>query len=364
MQSLGPELTPVGRTEVRWEGRRLAFFAGNDYHRFSTHPQVVEALRLAATEHGVGCAGSRVTTANHPLYLRLEAAAARFFGTEDAVLCATGYLTNMAVVQAVAADYAHILLEEGAHSSLTEAAAQSGLPLRRFSTRQPEALGAALKAQPGRSLVLCDGVAPSTGHLAPLAEYARLAGEHEAGLLVDDAHGLGTLGPKGRGSGEEAGLSPGSVLQTGTLSKAFGCYGGLVLCSRQVAERVRARSTAFSGATPIPLPVAAAALRALDLLEAEPQRLHLLQERARQVKHVARECGFNPSPGPAPICSLTFVDPERAEAFRQALLERGVYPSFIRYPGAPAGGHFRFTVSSEHTPEQLEALLDAIRSCV
>ena len=146
MQSLGPELTPVGRTEVLWEGRRLAFFAGNDYHRFSTHPQVVEALRAAAAEHGVGCAGSRVTTANHPLYVRLESAAARFFGTEDAVLCATGYLTNTAVAQAVAPDYSRVLIEEGAHSSLAEAAAQSGLPMRRFPTRQAEGLATALKA--------------------------------------------------------------------------------------------------------------------------------------------------------------------------------------------------------------------------
>lgn len=351
----GPELTPAGRTEVLFQGRKLTFFAGNDYHRLSSEPEVVEALCEAARRYGISAAGSRVTTANHPLLLELEDALAGFLGAEAVALCASGYLSNTAAVQAVAPEVGRVLLEAEAHSSLVEAAAQSGLAVERFRSRDPDALAEALR-RGARAAVLCDGVAPSTGDLAPLQEYVSLAERHGAPLIVDDAHGAGVLGERGRGTPEEAGVA--GVIQTGTLSKAFGGSGGFVAGPDAVISELRRRSAAFIGATPMALPLAAAGLAALGVLHREPERLRVLRKRALALKERARDLGREPAEGAAPILSVAVASPNK---LRSHLLDRGIYPPFIRYPGAPAGGHFRFTLSSRHSEEEVARLHDALR---
>lgn len=354
---LGPALVPVGRTEVLFEGRRLTFFAGNDYHRLATEPEVVQALSTAAARFGISAAGSRVTTANHPLLLELEAALADFLGSEAVALCASGYLSNTAALQAVARGVDRVLLEAGAHTSLVEAAAQAGLPLERFRSRDPASLADHL-TRGGRAVIMCDGVAPSTGHLAPLADYAEMAARHGASIIVDDAHGAGVLGERGRGTPDETGV-PG-VIRTGTLSKAFGCSGGFVAGPEPVIAALRERSTAFIGATPMALPLAGAALAAVRVLTREPERIALLCRRAQALKQRARDLGFEPAPGSAPILSISLPSAEAVGRFHAHLLEQGLYPPFICYPGAPAGGHFRFTLSSRHSEAEMARLHQAL----
>jgi glycine C-acetyltransferase/8-amino-7-oxononanoate synthase len=171
----GPELVFHGRTEVDYAGRTLTFFGGNDYHRLSSHPEVVQALTAAAQRHGLNSAGSRATTANHPLYLELERQAAAFLGTEAATVCASGYMSNAMLIQAVAGEFTTLFLDEIAHPSLAEAAKLTGLPSNRFRHCDPEdlALQCRTHLQAGdRPLVMTDGVFPNTGELAPLADYA------------------------------------------------------------------------------------------------------------------------------------------------------------------------------------------------
>ena len=144
---LGPQLTFVDRTDVLWEGERYTFFGGNDYHRFSRHPEVIGALRQAADEYGIGSAGSRSTTANHPLYLALERKAADFFGTEGASVFSAGYISNAVLLQAVQGEFTHFFLDEIAHASLVEAAQQTGVRATRFRHRDAEHLAARQAAQ-------------------------------------------------------------------------------------------------------------------------------------------------------------------------------------------------------------------------
>lgn len=358
---LGPELTPVSETEVLFGGRRLLFFAGNDYHRLSRHPDVVRALIETAQAQGISAAGSRATTANHPLHVELESALAEFLAVEAVALCASGYLSNAAALQGLAPGLERIFLEASAHSSLAEAAVVTGVPIVRFPSRNAEALASALQGNPGRCLILCDGVAPSTGHLAPLREYANLASECNAKLVIDDAHGIGVLGPRGRGIADELTVEKPDTVRTGTLSKAFGCFGGFVAGRRSVIDAVRERSTAFIGATPIPVPLAAAGIAAIRALAREPERLSVLRLRASSLKQLVRDLGFDPSAGPAPIVSMPLRSVAEVERLRAHLLERGIFPPFIRYPGAPAGGHFRFTLSSRHSDAEVEMLHSALR---
>lgn len=364
---LGPELTFVNRTEVLFEGQELAFFGGNDYHRLSSHPDVLRALADAVGQYGLNPAGSRVTTANHPLYLQLEAQIAAFLGVEAAALLPAGYMSNAALLQAVAEEFTVLLVDAQAHASLREAAAQSGKRRIVFRHYDPgdlaEQCAKSLNAG-DRPLLLTDGVAPNTGDLAPLAAYLDILRPWDGRLQVDDCHGVGLLGVTGKGSWEAANIPREHIYQAGTLSKALGGFGGFVGGTDALIQSLHTRSAGFIGSTPIPLPIAAAALRALEILMDTPGMISRLSQRAQNFKVFLRSQGFRAAAGASPICSLTFHDPTRNQALYRRLLANGVYPSFINYPGCPCGGHFCFTLSGLHTEEQLNRLRDAIETCV
>jgi len=364
---LGPQLTFVGQTGVLFEGRERTFFGGNDYHRLSRHPEVIQALIDGAQRYGLNAAGSRVTTANHPIYLQLEAKLVEFFGTEAATLLSAGYMSNAALLQTVAEEFTILFLDEKAHPSLREAAIQSDLRTITFRHFDPEDL-AALCAEylddRDRPLLLTDGVTPNTGDLTPLATYLEILRPWDGRVHVDDCHGMGILGATGKGSWEAAGVPQEFTYQAGTLSKALGSFGGVVVGSGALIESLRKRSMGFVGSTPMPLPVAAAALRAVEILANNPEMISQLSERALHFKAFLRSQGFRAAEGASPICSVTFFDETRNQVLRRHLLANGIYPSFINYPGCPPGGHFRFTLSGAHTEDQLHALRTAIETAV
>ncbi|HLK56898.1 MAG TPA: aminotransferase class I/II-fold pyridoxal phosphate-dependent enzyme, partial [Chthonomonadaceae bacterium] len=226
---IGPELEFVGQTGVLYEGQEYTFFGGNDYHRFSRHPEVVAALAEAVQRYGINCAGSRITTANHPLYLELEAKVAAFLGAEAAAVVSAGYLSATVLMQAVAAQYDVLFLDEIAHACLVDAAYQSGKRILRFRHRDCVQLKWRMEQTlptGQKPLLLTDGVFASTGALAPLQEYVALMEAYGGKVLVDDAHGVGVLGLTGKGTWEEAGIGRDAILQSGTLSKGLGGFGG------------------------------------------------------------------------------------------------------------------------------------------
>jgi 8-amino-7-oxononanoate synthase len=362
---LGPQLSFVGSTEVLWEGERYTFFGGNDYHRFSQDISVMEAVMAAVDEYGIGSAGSRATTANHPIYLELEERAAEFFGTEAAATFSAGYLSNAVLLQAVDGEFTHLILDEIAHASLAEAAAQTGLPVTRFRHRDPEHLASLVTVlgPNDKPLVLTDGVFPSSGEIPPFADYVEALRGRPAKLLIDDAHGMATIGPTGKGSWEQSGIPRESVFQTGTLSKGLGGFGGIVVGSNDLIDKIHRRSAAFTGSTPVPMPLAAAALKSIEILSKRPEKISLLQERSLRVKSLFGGLGFQTSPGPGPICSVTFLDAEKNRLLGEALKAAGIYPVYINYPGSPPGGHFRFTMSSAHKEEQITKLIEVVTTC-
>ncbi len=362
----GPQLSFIGQTGVLFEGRELTFFGGNDYHRLSRHPEVMQALIEGAQRYGLNTSGSRVTTGNHPLYLQLEAKLAEFCGTEAATLLPAGYMSNAALLEAVVEEFTILFLDEKAHPSLREAATQSGRRVIVFRHYDPLDLMEHCKRLDiaDRPLLLTDGVTPNTGDLAPLSMYLTILSRWGGHVQVDDCHGLGVLGATGKGSWEAAGVSRERLYQTGTLSKAFGSFGGLVVGTHALIQAIQTRSMAFVGSTPLPLPVAAAALRSVELLTGSPERIAHLSERALAFKVFLRSLGFRAAAGASPICSVTFFDEARNQVLSQLLLANGLYPSFINYPGCPPGGHFRFTLSGAHTEAQLQALRTAIETSV
>ncbi len=362
---LGPEITPVEDNYVLFEGKKLLYFGGTDYHRFSRHPQIRKAAARAADQYGLSPTGSRATTGNHPLYQELEREIAQFFATEAALVTPCGYLANAILLQTIGNDFERLFIDQGAHSSLVDAARQTGKPLVFFHHRSVNDLAARLQefcSPDCRPLILTDGVFPAVGEIAPLQEYAELVRHYSGKLLIDDAHGMGVLGKNGRGSAEEAGLPKDIFFQTGTLSKAFGTFGGVITGNTTLIQKIQQRSAAFIVSTGIPLPVAAAAFQAVRYLREYPGLIRQLRHKTSYVKEQLNRLGFHFPRTPIPIISLSFPEEEKNQRLSQLLLENEIFPSFNQYPGAPAGGHFRFVISSQHTEGQISRLLNTIKT--
>ena len=361
-------LRQIGRTCVRLRRRTLSYFAGCDYYRLASHPRVVAALQNGARQNGLSVSASRLTTGNHVLYAELEQRLAEFFDAETATLVGSGYLTNLVAAQALAGNFSHALIDARAHPALSDAAEFLDCPVLRFKHRDPgDVARAAQRCGPeARFILLTDGMFSRDGSAAPLGEYLRVL-PADALLLVDDAHGGGVLGATGRGTLEHARVNRRRVIQTVTLSKALGVYGGAILGTRSLRQRILDRSRLFAGSTPLPLPLAQAALESITLLRTNRRFHQRLLENALYLKSRLRDAGLAAPETPGPIVALFLTRRGAVGRVKNALLRAGIYPSFLRYPGGPADGYFRFVISSEHSRAQLASLVKAlatVRTCL
>ncbi len=359
-----PTLQQVDRTYVREGNRRLSYFAGCDYYRLASHPRILKAVGQGLKRYGLNVAASRLTTGNHELYELLERRLAGFFDVESATLAGGGYAPNLMVAQALAGQFSHVLIDERAHGSLVDAAQLLDCPVLKFQHCDAADLARILRRL-GRikPLALTDGVFAHDGTVAPIQDYLAVLPAN-ALLLLDDAHGAGILGGNGRGTPEHAGVDRKRIIQTVTLSKAFGVYGGAVLASREIRSAILARSRLFRGATPLPLPLANAALQAVTILETDTGLRSRLARNIRFVNDGLRAHGFPINGTPTPILSLIPRDFRESARIKRELRAAGIHPPFIQYPGGPGGGYFRIVISSEHTQRQLDQLLSALLSGV
>jgi 8-amino-7-oxononanoate synthase len=354
-------LQQLKRTYVRRNGRTLAYFSGCDYFRLASHPNVLLAVAKGLKRYGLNVAASRLTTGNHEIYPALERDLARFFGAEAALLTGTGYVTNLVVAQSLAGHYSHALVDERAHAALRDAALFLNCPVLRFQHRDLAHFGATLRrCGPGaRPAVLTDGLFSHDGSVAPLRGYLKLL-PRDGLLVVDDAHGAGTMGKTGKGTIELERVSRERVVQNITLSKALGVYGGAILCSQKLQAKFAA-SRMFVGSTPLPLPLASGARKSLQILRHNKALRRRLEHNSALIKSALRQAGFTFPEAPGPIVPLHFEDAKRIAHVRRALLAADILPPLIHYPGSPARGYFRFVISSEHTPRQLEQLVQALK---
>jgi len=358
-------LQQVRRTYVRYHGRDLSYFTGCDYFRMSSHPRVLKAVGVGLQKYGLNVAASRRTTGNHAVYLALEKQLAKFFGAEAALLVSTGYLTNLVVAQTLVGHFSHALVDEKAHVSPSDAAQFLNCPVLKFKHRDLESFSETLRrCGPGaRPVALTDGMFSRDGSVAPLRAYLKLL-PRDGLLVVDDAHGGGTVGAQGGGAVEVEGVSRQRIVQCVTLSKAFGCYGGAVLSSKRLRGQILERSSLFIGSTPLPLPLAYAATVTVNLVRRDGKFRQRLNRNADFVKHALRRAGMNLPDAPGPI--IPFSQPTSAQTRRlsRALLAAGIFPSYINYPGAAARGYFRFVISSEHTQSQLDQLVSVLKKFI
>ena len=364
---------------VTIDGRRYVYFSGTAYLCLQARSAVIAAIGVAANRSGVHSATSRLRAGVSPALREVEQAATDFFATETALVCASGYLSPWMLLQAIQPRYDQILLDRRAHASLRDAAACSGLPVESVdvSDAGDDFIASLARAATAgrRPLALVDGVLSATGDLAQVrAIDDRLATCPGSGLLVDDAHGLGCIGPNGRGVLEAAGLwervnrfdtddSRPALFVCGTLSKALGGFGGIVPGSRRLAAAIIERSHVYRAAAALPAPLAAASAVALRIARGEPQLRRRLAANLDELDAGLRALGWPHAGGPAPVRALRDADGPRLARIHASLRERGLFAPHVRgYGGAGDGGVLRIAVFADHTSAHLRALLDALRS--
>jgi 8-amino-7-oxononanoate synthase len=350
-------LQMVGANEVRWRNRTLLYFSGCDYFRLARHRVVASAARAALEKFGLNVAASRLTTGNHKIYAQLEQELAAFFDSEAAVVFPDGYFAPLAAAQALAGEFTHAFIDDLAHAALVDAAHMLNCRIKSFRHGDAAGLARGLSKldKSSRSIVLTDGMFSHDGSAAPLAEYLKIL-PRTGSILVDDAHGAGVLGTTGKGALEHAGVLRDRVIQCATLSKAFGAFGGVVLGARALREKILVRSRLFAGSTPLPPPLAGAALAALNILRHDPARRKRLFQNVSYLRGQLRRSGLEIADTPGPIVRLPLMNSGAVGDFKKRLLAAGIYPPFVKYGKASAAGFFRFVISSEHTASQLDNL--------
>ncbi|RMG30608.1 MAG: 8-amino-7-oxononanoate synthase [Gammaproteobacteria bacterium] len=349
--------------EVVLDGRRLLAFCTNDYLGLAGHPALVRALCEGAQRYGTGSSAAHLLGGHTEAHARLEAALAEFVGFPRARLFATGYAANLALVSMLAERGEPVYHDRLNHASLLDGTALARARVVRYAHADADDLARRLDANPAHApLVVTDGVFSMDGDLAPLPALARVVREHGGALLVDDAHGLGVLGPQGRGSLAQAGVGPGEVQAlVGTLGKAFGTAGAFVAGDETLVDGLVHFGRPWIYSTAPPPALAHATLQALALVRAGEEARRRLFERVHQFRRGARELGLPLAPSETPIQPLLVGDAQRAQALSAALLEAGIWVPAIRPPTVPEGtARLRITLSAAHTREQVDRLLEAL----
>ena len=334
---------------TRIDGREYLYFGGTSYLGLAGHAEVIHAACEALRRYGIHTATSRTGYGTSPLTLEAERLAAEFFGLAGAFYFASGYAGNHILIQAVA-DRADVLLADAsAHFGLAEASRLLDRPVERFRHRDADDLRQKLRRHAGRGqrpLVLTDGVFSLTGAVAPIDQYVEVLREYgTATLLVDDAHGIGTIGRNGRGSLEHFGLWNDEVnadpardglglYVCGTLSKALGGFGGVLPGSLALLDRVRQTSHYYEGASAPMSAAAGATAKALEIVLRQPQLRQRLEQNVRRLRSGLRAMGLAVDDWPTPIIGLAIGDGEKMRRIHDALRLVGIIvPYFAAYSG-------------------------------
>ena len=324
---------------------------------------MISALQDGAAREGAGGVGSHLVCGHHAIHEALERELADWIGAPRALLFGSGFLANLAVVQSLLGKDDVCVQDRRNHASLVDAARLAGCKLRRYPHADVEAALRQLRGHPdGVAMLATDGVFSMDGDLAPLRHLALVARVQKALLYVDDAHGIGVLGPDGRGSVAAARLGITEVpLQLATLGKALGSYGAAVVGDTALIEHLAETARPYLYTTALPPAQAAATLAAVKLARKEHWRRERLVELAAQLRMRSESRGFELLPSQTPIQPLLCGDDASAVAMAAALEAQGFWVAAIRPPTVPDGqARLRITLSALHTPADVEALVDAL----
>ncbi len=336
------------------DGRPVLLLCSNNYLGLADHPRVREAAADAAMRWGVGAGASRLVSGTMRIHRKLEERLAVFKGADATLLFGAGYMANVGVVSALAGPREVVFSDELNHASIIDGCRLSRAEIFVYRHNDVEHLAWGLERAGRRgALIVTDSVFSMDGDVAPLTEIVELARRHRVRTVVDEAHGVGCLGPGGRGAVHEAGLEHEVDVVIGTLGKALGSYGAYAACDRDIASLLVNTSRPFIFSTAPSPPAVAGALAALELLEREPRRVERLALNSIVLRdELARE-GFDAA-GATQIVPIVIGDAEQAMRICELAIEQGVFAQAIRPPTvAPGTSRLRLAVMATHTKDEL-----------
>lgn len=345
------------------DGKQVLSFCSNDYLGLANHPDVVKRFKAAAEQYGVGSGSAHLVSGHSLEHHLLEEELAEFMGTERALLFSTGYMANLGVVSALADRHSEIYEDKLNHASLLDAALLSRSKRIRYPHLNINNLQQRLATSDNTNkFIISDGVFSMDGDMAPLTELVILSSKNKAMLMIDDAHGIGVLGKKGRGVIEHFNLQAKDVpVLIGTLGKAFGTAGAFVAGSDPLIETLIQKSRSYIFTTAMPAAVAAATRASLKIIEHETWRREKLQQLILQFRQGAKERGFKLVDSKTAIQPIIIGASEKALSLSEKLLDKNILISAIRPPTvAKNSARLRVTLSATHTEEHVEQLLSVL----
>ena len=352
---------------VQIEGRKIIMAGSNNYLGLTAHPKVKEAAIEAIKKYGTGCSGSRYLTGTLDLHIELENRLAKFFNKEAVLLFSTGYQTAQGIIPTLVQRGEYVISDKDNHASIVAGnlmAKGATAEMVRYKHEDMDDLERVLNKLPkdAGKLVVSDGVFSTGGEIVDLPKLNEIAKRHNAKILIDDAHAVGVIGKGGRGTASEYNLENEIDLTIGTFSKTFASLGGFVSGDAKVIDYIKHFSPALIfSASPTPASTASA-LAALDILEAEPERVDKLIYNAKFVRDGLNDLGFTVLEGRTGIVPVIIGNDDIAFQMWRILYDKGVFVNVFISPGVPEGRQMmRPSYMATHNEEQLSQLLDIFK---
>lgn len=349
--------------EVLINGKKVLMFGSNCYTGLVNDPRIKEAAIEATKKYGTGCAGSPFLNGTLDLHKQLEHAIAEYVGKEDVMIYSTGFGVNLGVVSTLTGREDYILWDEQDHASIIEGRRLSFSQSLKYKHNDMESLEKQLqKCDPDKvKLIVTDGVFSMEGDVANLPEITRLAEKYNASVMVDEAHGIGVFGRGGRGTCDHFGVLDKVDLIMGTFSKSFASLGGFIATDKEITNFLRHHSRSYIFTASITPASTAAALKALEIMQAEPER----QEHLWALTHFAldgfKQMGCEIGNTSTPIIPLFIRDNNKTFTITRDLFDEGVFVNPVVPPAvAPQDTLIRFSLMATHTQEQVAYALEKI----
>ncbi|MBN1410298.1 MAG: aminotransferase class I/II-fold pyridoxal phosphate-dependent enzyme [Spirochaetales bacterium] len=349
------EISEMKGSKVKIAGKELISYTDCSYLGLNDHPKIKEAMISALNKYGTNNSSSRLLGGTTELHSELERRLARFTGNQASIVYSLGYMANLGCISALVHPEEFILLDMKSHASLVDASMLSHGKIIPFRHNRLDALEKTLERVKGKALIVTEGVFSMEGNIPPLDELYELANKYEAGLMVDDAHGLFIIGENGRGTAELFNLEGKIDISMGTLSKTIPLIGGFIAGNETIIKHLIASSRTFIFTLALPPHIVAGAMAALDVIEEKPELRTELFKRVDYVSGKLQSLGFKKHNSVSPIIPVDIGNEEHAYKIMKILEKRGIFVDVAVYPaGKIDKAILRFIITLKHSYEELD----------
>jgi len=350
-------------TVVKINGKDVLMFGSNSYLGLTNHPYLKESSIKAIRKYGSGCAGSRFLNGTLDIHLELEEKLARFVNKEASLVFSTGFQVNLGVISAIPGRHDYIIIDDLDHACIIDGARLSFAKTIKYKHNDMDSLEKVLmRCEPDRiKLIAIDGVFSMEGDIAKLPEIVKLARKYHANIMIDDAHGLGVLGPHGSGTAAHFGLTDEVDLIMGTFSKSLASIGGFIASDKETINYLKHTSRSLIFSASIAPSNAASVIAALEIIYKEPERIENLWSNTHYAHSMFKAAGFDTGHSVTPIIPLMIRDDYKTFQLTKMALEEGIFVNPVVSPAVPStSSMIRYSLMATHTKDQIDRSVEVL----